>query len=197
MTMYLGYVAGGKCRDTHAEPEQRTDRKGRIRYHYPQIAKQFWVREELRRIGIYSWCGDEISFKRKGKSRETEAVHSPFLPNYIFIEMTAAQFFEAIAVDHVASTLQVLSRDDVRQLERFKLFVEAEFSAAQRVDANKRASVAEYVKGQRLRVLSGPFTEMFASFDKMVRAGHDDWPRVVAEIEGHKVSFDPLDIRAG
>jgi len=194
MTMYLTYVAGGKCRDTHA-PIRDADGEP---IKQPRVHKQFWVREELRRMGIDAWCGDRIDFKRKaGNHRTTEAVTTPALPNYMFIDLTPYQFFKAINVDYVSPTLKILNREDVHQLNRFKSAAEADFSAAQRVDANKRADVAQYVKGQLLRVLSGPFADMFASFDGMVRAGHDDWPRVVAEIEGHKVSFDPLDIRAG
>ena len=51
--IYLGYVAGGVCRDTHAPTKDEEGNATRP----PMVRKQFWVQEELRRLGITAWVG--------------------------------------------------------------------------------------------------------------------------------------------
>lgn len=199
MSTYLAYVSGGKCRDTHAPTK---DDEGKV-IKAPLIHRQFWVVEELRRMGIEAWCGKRIDFKRLGKSRTAEGITSPALPGYLFIDMSHERMFEVTSVDHIAPTLQLLSRQDLDGapgkpgLNEFKAAAEADFKAAERVDGNKRADVAEYVKGQRLRIMSGPFMDMFATYEKMVRAPDVGWQKVSASVEGIGgiVTFDPLDVK--
>mgnify|MGYP000409791559 CR=1 FL=1 len=205
MTTYLGYVQGGKCKDTNAEPKERKDNKGRVRYHYPQTFKQFWVIEELRKMGIKAWCGRKIEFYRTGKNRYAEAHESPFLPNYLFIEMSAAQFFSATDVQFLAPTFQmvpsreVIGGDGRMGLDGFKSLIEAQYEAAERIDANSKAAIAEYTKGE-LITATGPFADMEIWFNRIVQQGHDAWPRIegLVQMMGGKVpvQFDPLDVRA-
>lgn len=211
MITYLGYVYGGKCKDTHAEPEITEDRKRRKFKKYPQTHKQFWVVEELARKGINAWCGRKIDFYRTGKKRYAEAHESPFLPNYVFIEMNAMQFLQAIDVEHLAPTFQIIPQQEVRGwpatdgsaakpgLEAFKSIIEENYAAAQKVDANSKAAIAEYAEGQRIFATSGPFKEMEIWFKRIVQTAHDDWPMIEGLVDGFggkvPVRFDPLDVR--
>ncbi|AGG91235.1 MULTISPECIES: hypothetical protein [unclassified Sulfitobacter] len=205
MTVYLGYVAGGVCRDTHAPT--RDEDGNHIRP--PMVRKQFWVQEELRRLGIKAWCGKRVEFKRLGKDRNWTRFDVPALPNYIVMEMDPSQMYLADEVEHLMPTFMVVAKSDLHGkatpdgkqvhigLNRFMEGVDAEFEAAERVDANSRAEVTEYKKGQALRVISGPFADMLGKFDKLVKAPHDQWQRVSIEMEsGHHVQFDPLDVRS-
>lgn len=202
--IYLGYVAGGVCRDTHAPT--RDEDGNAIRP--PMIRKQFWVQEELARIGIKSWCGKRVEFKRLGKDRDWTRFDVPALPNYIVLDMEPSQMYLATDVEHLMPTLMMVSGHDLtgrpgtktkpahRGLNGFISDVEADFSAAERVDANSRASVTEYNKGQQLRVISGPFSDMLVTFDKLVKAPHGKWQALSVEMpNGIKSQFDPLDVR--
>lgn len=206
-TTYLGYVYGGVCRDTHAP--MRDDEGNAIKP--PMIRKQLWVQEALRRQGIEAWCGTRVEFKRRGKRREWTRYDVPALPNYLVIEMDPEQMFIATQIEHLAPTFAAVGRDalhgvpaskDGRRparigLLQFKAAVEADFEAAQRVDANSRASVTEYKRGQSLRVVRGPFADMLVTFDKMVKAPGSQWQTLSVELEsGIKAQFDPLDLRS-
>lgn len=196
MATYLGYVQGGKCRDTHAP--HRDENGDKIKQ--PNVFKQFWVIEELALLGIDAWCGKRIDFKRKGKDRYAEAHESPFLPNYLFIEMTADQFIAATDIKYLANSFQIVPLGEVAMLDAFKAGAQGAYEAAQRVDANSRAAVSEYVKGQRIEATSGQFAEFPMWFEKVAKAAHDQWPRIHAEIDMMgarvKVQLDPLDVRA-
>ena len=216
MSIYLGYVAGGVCRDTHAPTKDEDGNPVKA----PMVSKQFWVKKELEARGITAWCGKRAEFKRVGKDRDWTRFDVPALPNYIILDMDPIDMFTASEVDHIMPTFSLISgaalhghqptkevtdskgnvivsaKPRVIGLNSFISAVEAEFSAAERVDANSRASVTEYKAGQSLLVVSGPFADMLVTFDKMVKAPHDPWHRVSAELEsGHRVQFDPLDVR--
>lgn len=205
MITYLGYVAGGVCRDTHAPTK---DDEGNV-IRPPMIRKQFWVQEELRQLGIDASCGKRAEFKRVGKNRDWTRFDVPALPNYIVLRMSPEQMFIATEVEHLMPTFQIVGRDDLTGtpktdktparigLNAFIDAVEADFRAAERVDANSRASVTDFKKGQKLRVISGPFADMLVRFEKLVQAPYDRWQRVAAETEdGWKLQFDPLDVRS-
>lgn len=202
---YLGYVAGGVCRDTHAPTK---DSEGRA-VRPPMIRKQFWVQEELRRLGITAWCGKRVEFKRLGKDRSWTRFDVPALPNYIVLDMESDQMHLAAAVDHLMPTFMVVAKSDLHGasskegktdhigLNRFMDGVDAAFEKAERVDANSRAEVTEYKKGQELRVISGPFMDMLVKFDRLVKAPHDRWQSLAVELpSGIKAQFDPLDVRS-
>jgi transcription antitermination factor NusG len=199
MATYLAYVSGGSCRDTHAPTRDESGEPIRA----GMIRKQLWVIEELRRLGIEAWCGTRVEFKRTGKSREWTRYDVPALPNYIVVEMDPQDMFTVTSVAHVSPTMTLVAGraltggDGVMGLHQFKADVEAAFSAAERVDANSRASVTSYKRGQPLRVVSGPFADMLVTFEKLVKAPHDKWQRIAGTTAGGMpVQFDPLDVRS-
>jgi hypothetical protein len=158
------------------------------------------VIEELRLMGVDAWCGRKIEFKRSGKKRYAEAHESPFLPNYLFMTVEADQFTAAVGVKYLAPTLMMVPLGEVAAIKGFKDGVQAQYEAAERIDANSRAAVAEYTKGQRIEAINGHFMDLPIWFSRVVQGKHDAWPRV----EGHvdmmggrvPVQFDPLDVRA-
>ncbi|WP_243262857.1 hypothetical protein [Sulfitobacter dubius] len=173
------------------------------------IRKQFWVQEELRRLGITAWCGKRVEFKRLGKDRNWTRFDVPALPNYIVLDMAPDQMHIATQVDHLMPTFMVVAKNDLHGVAAdqgkaahigllgFMGAVDAAFEAAERVDANSRAEVTEYKKGQELRVISGPFVDMLVKFDRLVRAPHDRWQSLAVELPGGiKAQFDPLDVRS-
>ena len=109
MKTYLGYVAGGVCRDTHASTLSTDGEPIRP----PMIAKQFWVQEELRRAGIEAWCGKRVEFKRLGNDRDWSRFDVPAMPNYIILRMDHSQMFAATSVDHLMPTLALVSDPDL------------------------------------------------------------------------------------
>lgn len=202
--IYLGYVAGGVCRDTHAPTKDADGTPVRP----PMVRKQFWVQEELARLGIKAWCGKRVEFKRLGKDRDWTRFDVPALPNYIILDMDPSQMFFATEVEHLMPTFMAVSGHDLhgrpatkdkpahRGLNGFMADAEADFSAAERVDANSRASVTEYKQGQALRVISGPFVDMLVTFEKLVKAPHGKWQALSVEMpNGIEAQFDPLDVR--
>lgn len=193
MATYLGYVQGGVCKDTHAPIYDAAGDP----IPQPNTHKQFWVQDELAELGIDAWCGRKIDFVRKGKKRFAEAIESPALPNYIFMTMTPGQFLKAKDIKFLASTFLLVPRKEVGQVLTYQAGVERAYSAAQRVDANSQAAVAEYKRGQSLRVISGPFADMLVRFERMVKSPDVDWQRVEVEMDGvgGKFQLDPLDVR--
>lgn len=202
--IFLGYVAGGVCRDTHAPT--RDEDGNAIRP--PMIRKQFWVQAELARLGIKAWCGKRVEFKRLGKDRDWTRFDVPALPNYIVLDMDPSQMYLATDVEHLMPVLMPVAGHDLtgrpgtktrpahRGLNGFISDVEADFSAAERVDANSRASVTEYRKHQQLRVISGPFTDLMVIFDRLVKVPHGKWQALsVIMPNGIEAQFDPLDVR--
>lgn len=199
MATYLAYVAGGNCRDTHA-PTKDADGKP---IRAGMIRKQLWVIEALRRLGIAAWCGTRVEFKRVGKQREWTRHDVPALPNYIVVDMDPQDMFTVTSVEHVSPTMTLVAGraltggDGTVGLQQFRAAVDADFSAAERVDANSRASVTEYKRGQSLRVTAGPFADMLVTFDKLVKAPDVGWSKVQVQMgSGHRVTLDPLDVRS-
>ena len=199
MTTYLAYVYGGVTRDTHAPTKDEAGEPVRV----GMIRKQLWVKEALHRIGIDAWCGTRVQFHRRGKQREWTRYDEPALPNYLILDMPPERMFEVISLPHVAPTMSVVAGraltggDGVMGLHQFKDAVEADFRAAERIDANSRAEVTAYKRGQPLRVINGPFADMLVTFDKLVKAPHDKWQRIAGTTEGGMpVQFDPLDVRS-
>ena len=199
MATYLAFVHSGVCRDTHAPTRDKDGEPIRV----GMIRKQLWVIEALRRLGIEAWCGTRVEFKRVGKQREWTRHDVPALPNYIVVDMDPQDMFTVTSVEHVSPTMTLVAGraltggDGVMGLHQFKADVEAAFSAAERVDANSRAEVTEYKRGQALRVVSGPFADMLVTFEKLVKAPDVGWSKVQVEMgNGHTVTLDPLDLRS-
>jgi len=192
MTKYLGYVAGGQCRDTHAPVAKEEGKPVRVNW----IRKQFWVVEELRRIGVTAWCGKRMEFKRLSGDRDWTAFDVPALPNYIVMDLDDHNYFAATQIDHLSSTLMAVPKrdliggDGVLGLQGFMDDADSAYKAAQRINSASRDEVTQYNEGQRLRAISGPLKDMLVTFERMVDAN-----RVSARTDrGMPVVFDAFDV---
>ena len=191
MTLYLCYVAGGKCDDTFADVE--------VGEKPPKTHREFWVTDTLNAMGIDTYCAKQMRFVRKGKQRRPEPEISPYIGNYIFAEIPAQRYLVALGVKYLSSTTHALRRDDIAMLGAFRAAVDAEYAANDRKRLNREA-VSEYEPGQALRFLDGRFSDSVVRFREIVERAHDLHPKIRATMEmmGRDVTMeiDPLAVKA-
>lgn len=194
--IYLGYVAGGLCRDTHAPTKDANGDPIKP----PRVLKQLWVQEALRRIGVDSWCGTKVEFKRVGTRRIADRFERPYMPNYLFIDIPLDKFSAAMAVDYLAPSLQMVPKAEIAAIQQWQAGVNEAYNAALLVDGNSKAAIAEYTRGQALHATRGPFEGFPMWFERVAQQAHDKWPKIVASVEvmGGRVDvrLDPLDVKA-
>lgn len=167
---------------------------------YATTGKEFDVTQALQERGFNVWCGRKVNFLRRGKKRRAEAVITPKLPNYVFLNLTAHEWHDLHSrpVKHLASTMYVLRRDDESQLEAFKQIVDLDYQEGMRIaERNNVSEMAQFKKGQELTDLRGRFADNALRFRRMVEAA-GQFPMVEAETNmmGRVVTvrLDPLDV---
>lgn len=151
------------------------------------------MQRELEALGVTVYCPRRVDAVRLGKKRYADAVVSPFLPNYLFLDMTADLFTTAIGVKHVAPTLHVIPHSEIARVLDFVDSIERDFDKREaRIKAGEQ--VEQYTEGQLLDVFTGPFKDSVATFQRIVYNG-DDFPTLRAGIEmmGREVTVD-LDV---
>lgn len=190
MALYLGYVQGGKH-----HPGRTTDGED------PQAEwKQFYVHRELGNLGIWSWCGRRITHVRVGKRRKPEPREEPALPNYIFMEMDPHQFMQSLNVKYLSPTMMAVPKGEEGKIRSFWDAIDRKYEQDERAASRAEgAIIPHYAPGELLSVVSGPFKDAMARFERMVQSSHDQWPKVQAQVEGlgAVTLFDPLDVKAG
>lgn len=199
MTWYLGITTTKKVTlpshlhfevDAGEEKETVTQERG-----------EFAVERQLRALGLQAFAPRKIEFKRQGKKRHAEPVTSAYLPGYIFAEIPAALYAQAIQCRGLNSSLMVVAPKEVeKHVQPFLSQVEEENSEAQRIiDSRDRAAMCQFEPGAPLEVLAGPLVDRMVSFTSMVQAAHDMHPMIEARVQmfGHsvKVKIDPLDVK--
>ena len=132
---------------------------------------------------------------RQGKRRRPDPVVKPFLPNYIWIEATPAQW-HALKDTTLIRTTMGIGEGNARLVHRFIAKVEADYAERMaQIEAGQR--VDEYSEGDCLQIIAGPFMGMLARF-KAVAEGADH-PIVVAELDilgqATKARLDPLVVK--
>jgi len=214
-TTYMLKVTGGKVRDDQAP--LRDDEGKAIKQ--PKMHVALWVERELNDMGIKAWCGRLVTFERRGKNRYWEMKESPMFANYVFVEADTEQILRAIYVDHVSPTFSVVAKSDLQGrkamstakgdpfnapeiigLQGAMVASDAAYEAAQRVDANNRASVVAYKAGDAIQKLTGAFSDITMKFDKLVSSPDVPWQMVQADVpmmgQTVKMRFDPIDVAA-
>ena len=166
---------------------------------YVRGSHEFDVAQEIEDMGLGCYCARKLEFVRSGKKRRPEPKESPYLPNYVFIELPAERFLDVQGIKYLANTMMALSEADRRSLDVFLRSAQQEYAAAHRVKDNQ-ALLAEYRKGQALKLLDGRFEDRLLRFKEMVERAHDMFPKVRMEMEmmGQwvDVEADPIDVRA-
>ena len=166
---------------------------------YATTGREFTVEQAIQDLGIDAWVARKMEFKRVGKHRRPESVVTPYLPNYIFIELSPDGFHEVQGVKHLAKTMLPIPRLSQRYLDTFKARVQAEYDAqADRAASGER--LEQFTYGDTLKVIAGPFMDQLVKFKGTVERARDMHPMLTGEIEimGQitGVEIDPLHVRA-
>lgn len=166
---------------------------------HAKAGREFEASEDLRALGLTVYCARKMEFVRTGNNRRPEPRVSAYLPNYIFAEIPAHKFLDAVAVKHIASTAMPVASRNLEAVHNFLAVTEAEYTTAEKIK-NNRDLVAHYRTGQALKCLDGPMQDVMLAFVSLVERSHDLHPKVRAEGEfmGQMTTFefDPLDVRA-
>lgn len=166
---------------------------------YAKAGKELEVVQSLADLGITAHCAKVVEVKRVGKRRKPDVFITPLLPNYVFIEASAAQYLEAVAVKHLAGTMAAIPTGDARSVMAFVQRAENELSTRlAKIAAGERLD--QFVVGDLLDVLDGPLKGLVATFRGIVEGDRGAFPSVSADVEmmGQTVptKFDVLDVRA-
>jgi len=171
---------------------------------YATAGKEQETADELNADGFTAWVPLQIQFVRTGKKRFAEPVISPYLPNYIFLELSPDDFYDIRGKPrkHLAPTMMQLSASAQRDVQRFRREVEAKFSEQQKAADNLLAGLAsEFEPGEEVMPRLGQFEGVAMRFRRMVQKAHDLFPRVEVEADlmGRTVvmQLDPLDVERG
>ena len=166
-----------------------------------KLRGEFAVERQLQDMGLTAWTPRKITFMRRGKKRHPEPVIEPYLPGYVFADIPAQAFHEALQARGAFSTTLHLSQGSFAAVRAFQSRVEAENAEANRIiAANDRAAMVQFNPGDALEILAGPFAERLVKFRRMVMAGNPAVPQVEWETDmlGQMVrgTVDVLDVKA-
>ena len=167
---------------------------------YAKANHELPVATEIEALGIEVQCARRLLKKRTGRTkRDVVFFDAPYLPNFIFAQIPAAQYLDVMGIKGLASTAVVVSDREMTNVSEFMASALAEYEHADRTRENLDA-IAEYEPGQALRLLNGRYADMALTFRKMVERSHDPFPKVVmaAEMFGREVlvEADPLEVSA-
>lgn len=160
--------------------------------------REFEVRDAILALGAMAYVPRKIEALRRGKQRWAEAVESPVLPNYVFVDCTDDEWHGLRSVKHLSGTMLRVPGATVRSIQAF-LDREAKAYAERRAlyDAGERLS--QYTSGDEIEIFGGPFAGRLATFRSMTQADGEMFPRLRAETEvmGRVVTFnlDPINVR--
>lgn len=163
---------------------------------YVKSGKEFEAQEEAQALGITCHVPRRVDMIRQGKRRRPDPVVKPFLPNYVFCDLTDQQWHAVKSSKHIRSLLGI-GANNARQVMQFIARVEADYTQRMaQIEAGQR--VDEYEDGDVLQIIAGPFAGQLATF-RRVAEGAGMFPELVAEGElfGQAVTIrlDPLAAR--
>lgn len=165
---------------------------------YAKSGKEFEVEAAVQDLGYAAWVARRMDFKRTGKRRRPEPVVSPYLPNYVFLDLDPAGFYAVRKVKHLSPTLFAIPAKSERYLNSFRAEIDAAF-AAQDAIAQSGERLEQFKPGAKLVVIAGPFLDQLVTFRRTVELA-DRFPMLVAEGQmfGRHTSLvlDPLHVRA-
>lgn len=161
---------------------------------------EFEVAEEARQIGATAHCPRKIEWRRVGKKRRPDPHVEPYLPNYLFIDMTPSQFASVLDIKGIhGDFMSVPDRLVTRKGGLLDFFdrVEAQFHKDERIGRNQ-AMLSQYKAGDHLKMLDGTLEDVLLTFRGMVERAHDLFPKVCVEADmmGQSVTLeiDPLNV---
>lgn len=163
---------------------------------YVRTGKEFDAQEECETLGITCHVPRRVDMIRQGKRRRPDPVVKPFLPNYVFIEATPAQWHDLKDTKLIRTTMGI-GEGNARLVHRFIAKVEADY-AERMAQINAGERVSEYAENDLLEILEGGFREKLLRFSR-VAEGANGFPIVLAKAElfGREVEvpLDPLIVK--
>lgn len=149
---------------------------------YARAGKELEVHEALAEIGITSRCARVVEVKRIGKRHRPDVFIDPLLPNYLFVECTAEQYLDAVAIKNIAPTMSMIPKCDLAEIAAFLDRADAALDERlARINAGER--LQQFTEGELLEVLGGPLTGMIARFRRIVDDDRGIFPSVEAEVD--------------
>ena len=93
---------------------------------YVRSGKEFEAQEEAQALGITCHVPRRVDMIRQGKRRRPDPVVKPFLPNYVFCDLTDQQWHAVKSSKHIRS-LMGIGTNNARQVMQFIARVEADY----------------------------------------------------------------------
>ena len=181
---------------------------------YTARGREFDAQEEAETLGLWAAVPRRVDLIRQGKRRRPDAIVSPYLDNYVFVEADATGWHWLRGSKHVRSLMGVPPQE-VAKVQRFIAKVEAEFIAkeaeidrAVEIMRNREASKEDrreamkvmqaYTPGDLLEVICGPFAGQIVAFGAMVERAASKLPEIEVSLQGLEwgaMRLDPLHVR--
>lgn len=163
---------------------------------YTARGREFAAQEEAESLGLWSAVPRKVDLIRQGKRRRPDAITTPYLDNYVFVEMDAEGWHWMRRSKHVRTIMSVPTAE-AQRVKAFVARVEADYAARMaQIEAGER--VWQYEPGDLLEIMTGPFAGQIAAFRRVAESG-TDFPELVVEqtIFGREVTtrVDPLAVR--
>lgn len=173
---------------------------------YIRAGHEFEIRDELKADGYAATVPRKVETVSRGKDRKPKLEDVPLLPNYVFLDMTVAQYHRLLSskgqYKYLASTFQIIPARLEANMLRWAAGIEA--TAQKEIERYKRGEeLSLFTKGEALHITHGPFAEWLANqnvtYRRMVQAAGEPFPSVEVETElfGRvtRVTVDALHVR--
>lgn len=168
---------------------------------HEKIRGEAAVEKQLRAMGLDCFVPTQIVFKRQGKNRYAEPWVDYLCPNYIFANVPADRYAEALGAKGLARCLmRIPNREAEMHLRPFRARLDDDNAKAMKIiDEGDKRAMCEFKPGDVLEIISGPFADQCVEFCRNVREVGAPFDLVEAEVEvfGQKarVRVDPLDVK--
>lgn len=182
MTHYLGITATRKIAPTPGAEK---------------IRGELAVKAQIEALGGTCEAPEEITFERRGKSKERKPTRKIILPGYVFFCIEDERYHLLRTVEGLGAGFMRISWFEMaHQIIPFLARAAEARAEAERIIAKgDRAAMCSFAPGDAVELLSGPFMDRAATFVRMVQQG-DGWP--MAELDMGifgKVRVDAGDVR--
>lgn len=164
--------------------------------------QEFAVEAELKAMGLHPWVARRLTSKRIKEQKERVWFDTAYVPKLMFCAFPAVYWNDVKDIKHIVGNPVPLSRGDIAgrpacQIQRvdgtfkdiakvwgltdFRDAVAAEYADAERNKINNLFQ-CEYVAGQALEILTGPFWGMPAAFKRTIKQAHNDYASLLVEV---------------
>ena len=165
--------------------------------------REFEVEAELQVLGLHPIVARRLDSKKITQSKDRVWFDTPYVPKLLFCAFPAVYWGDVTGIKHIIGKPVRLSRGDIEGrpscdiqrvdgtkrhvpavwgLNDFMNAVADEYAAAER-RRDSNLFQCDYVPGQHLEMLSGPFAGLPARFQKVLKSAHREYATLRVEIE--------------